>query len=185
MLETNRLLLRDYIESDLAEMHRLWSDKETMYYLDDILTNTIDESAKYLKTGMDNADGHYFCICEKDVGQFIGSIGYTITDTTPLGKIVHMGYMIIVHMGYMMLPEYHGRGYMTEAAKAAIEFAFTQDNCIRITTGCIKAHEASRKVMEKAGFRKEGERLKAQYHDGEMKDRLEYAINKDEFFKGR
>ena len=30
---------------------------------------------------------------------------------------------------------------------------------------------------------KEGERLKAQYHDGEMKDRFEYAINKDEFLK--
>jgi RimJ/RimL family protein N-acetyltransferase len=39
------------------------------------------------------------------------------------------------------------------------------------------------KVMEKAGFRKEGERIKAAYHDGAMKDRLEYAINKDEYLK--
>jgi inorganic pyrophosphatase len=38
--------------------------------------------------------------------------------------------------------------------------------------------------MEKAGFRKEGEGLKAQYHDGIMKDRLEYAINKDDFELG-
>ena len=172
-IETDRLLVRDYIESDLDEMHRLWSDKETMYYLDDILTNTIEESAHYLKVGMDNADGHYFCICEKNVGRFIGGIGYTITDTTPLGKIVHMG--------YMMLPEYHGRGYMTEATKAVIEFAFLKDGCIRITTGCVTEHEASRRVMEKAGFRKEGMRVKAQYHDGVMKDRFEYAINKDDF----
>jgi len=35
--------------------------------------------------------------------------------------------------------------------------------------------------MEKAGFKLEGERLKAAYHDGVMKDRWEYAINKDEF----
>jgi len=35
--------------------------------------------------------------------------------------------------------------------------------------------------LEKAGFRKESEKLKAVYHDGVMKDRLEYAINKDEF----
>jgi RimJ/RimL family protein N-acetyltransferase len=34
--------------------------------------------------------------------------------------------------------------------------------------------------MAKLGFRKEAEKLKAQYHDGEMKDRFEYAINKDE-----
>ena len=37
--------------------------------------------------------------------------------------------------------------------------------------------------MKKAGFRKKGERLKAQYHVGIMKERLEYAINKDEFMR--
>ena len=174
-IEAERLIIRDYKESDLNDMHHLWSDKETMYYLDDILTGTIEETAKYLKIGLKNADGHYFCICEKATGRYMGAIGYTITDATPLGKIVHMG--------YMLLPEYHGHGYMTEAVKKVIEFAFTKDGCIRITTGCIKTHEASRKVMEKAGFRKEGERIKAQYHYGVMKDRLEYAINKDEFIE--
>jgi ribosomal-protein-alanine N-acetyltransferase len=173
ILETERLVLRDYKASDLDDMHRLWSDRETMYYLEDILCRTIDDTKKYLKTGMENADGHYFCITEKGADRFIGSIGYTITDTTPLGKVVHMG--------YMMMPEYNGRGYMTEAAKKVIAFAFTQDDCIRITTGCVKEHEASRRVMEKAGFRKEAERVKAQYHDGVMKDRLEYAVNKDEW----
>jgi len=172
-LETDRLILRDYKETDLQNMHQLWSDKKTMFYLDDIICDTIEDTTKYLKTGMENADGHYFCICEKGTDRFIGSIGYTITATTPLGKIVHMG--------YMLMPEYHGRGYMPEATKKTIEYAFTQDNCIRITTGCIKEHEPSRKVMERAGFRKEGERLKAQYHDGIMKDRVEYAINKDEW----
>ena len=172
-METERLLIRDYKESDLNDMHRLWSDTETMYYLDDISTTTIEETAQSLKTSIENADGHYFCICEKLTGRFMGGIGYTITDITPLGKIVHMG--------YMLLPEYHGYGYMPEAVKKVIEFAFTKDDCIRITTGCVKAHEASRKVMEKTGFRKEGERIKAQYHDGVMKDRLEYTINRDEF----
>jgi len=122
---------------------------------------------------MENSDGHYFCICEKGVGRFIGGIGYTITNTTPFGKIVHMG--------YMLLPEYHRRGYIPEATKKVIEFAFTKDDCIRITTGCHKENEASRKVLDKVGFRKEGERIKAVFHDGVMKDRLEYGLNKDEW----
>ncbi len=171
-IETNRLIIRDYKESDLNDMHHLWADKETMYYLDDILCNTIEDTAKYLKNGLENADGHYFCICDKATGKYMGSIGYTITDTTPLGKIVHMG--------YMLLPECHRRGYMPEATKKVVEFAFMKDNCIRINTGCHKDNDASRKVLEKVGFRKEGERIKAVYHDGVMKDRLEYAINKDE-----
>ena len=107
----------------------------------------------------------------------MGSIGYTIIDTTPLGKIVHLG--------YMMLPKYHGFGYMTEVVKKVIEFAFTKDDCIRMNSGCHSENIASSKVLEKSGFRKEGERIRAVYHDGIMKDRLEYAINKDDFAKSK
>jgi len=173
ILETDRLILRDYKKTDADDMHRLWSDKETMYYLDNIWCKTIDDTMVYLQTGLENSDGHYFCICEKPADRFIGSIGYTIVDTTPLGKIVHMG--------YMLMPKYHGRGYITEATKKVIEFAFKQDGCIRINTGCHKENTASSRVLEKAGFRKEAEKIKAVYHDGVMKDRLEFAINKDEF----
>jgi ribosomal-protein-alanine N-acetyltransferase len=172
-LETERLVLRDYKETDLADMHRLWSDKDTMYYLDDILCHCIEDTVKYLHIGIANSDGHYFCITEKPSDKFIGSIGYTISDTTPYGNIVHMG--------YMMFPEYSGRGYMTEAVIKMINFAFSQDNCLRITTGCHKENEASRRVIEKSGFRKESEKINAVYHDGKMKDRLEYAINKNEW----
>jgi len=38
-LESERLILRDYKESDLTEFHKLMSDRENMYYLYDILTN--------------------------------------------------------------------------------------------------------------------------------------------------
>ena len=173
VMETDRLIIRDELETDLNDMHRLWSDKETMYYLDDIWSNSIEDTAENLKVGIANSDGHYFCICDKTTGKYMGNIGYTITDTTPLGNIVHLG--------YMLLPEYHGKGYMTETVSQVIKFAFTKDNCIRITTGCHKENNASRKVMEKSGFRKEGEKIKAVYHDGIIKDRLEYAINRDEY----
>ena len=172
-LITDRLIVRDYLLSDLNDMHRLWSDKDTMYYLDDILCHSIEDTRKYLQIGIDNSDGHYFCICNKETGEYMGSVGYTIADATPLGKIVHMG--------YMLLPEYHRKGYIPEAVSKVIEFAFTVDDCIRITTGCHKENDASRKVMEKVGFRREAEKMNAVYHDGKMKDRLEYAINKDEF----
>jgi ribosomal-protein-alanine N-acetyltransferase len=171
-LESERLIIRDYKATDLKDMHMLWSDKKTMYYLNDIFCETIEDTTKYLNIGMANDDGHYFCICDKISENYMGSIGYTITEDTPFGKIVHMG--------YMLLPKHHGQGYMPEAVRKVVEFAFSADNCIRITTGCYKENDASRKVMERAGFRREGERIKAAYHDGVMKDRWEYAMNKDE-----
>ncbi|MCL2621146.1 MAG: GNAT family N-acetyltransferase [Defluviitaleaceae bacterium] len=173
ILETERLVVRNYRESDLEPMHRLWSDPDVMYFLDDIMSHGLEDTKNNLKYAMSNSDGHYFCFCDKETGEFMGSVGYTITHNTPLGKIVHLG--------YLLLPEYQGRGFTPEAVQAVIKFAFEQDNCIRITTGCHKDNDASRKVMEKVGFRKEGEGINATYHDGVMKDRLEYAINRDEF----
>ena len=173
ILETDRLLIRNYEPTDIDDLHKLLSDKQTMYFLDEISTNTLAESAQNLEVALLNADGHYFCIRHKETNAYVGSVGYTITKDTPLGKIVHLG--------YFLLPHKHGNGYATEAVRKVIEFAFSRDDCIRITTACYAANEPSRRVMEKAGFRKEGERIKAQYHDGMMKDRLEYAINKEEF----
>ncbi|MCL2235972.1 MAG: GNAT family N-acetyltransferase [Defluviitaleaceae bacterium] len=172
-IETKRLIVRDYQESDLEVMHQLWSDPAIMYFLDDIMCHSIEDTAENLKNAMANADGHYFCFCDKATGAFMGSVGYTITDATPLGKIVHMG--------YLLFPKYGGKGYTTEAVEAVIKFAFEQDDCIRITTGCHAENVASYKVMEKVGFYKEAVRIKAVYHDGVMKDRLEYAINKDAY----
>jgi ribosomal-protein-alanine N-acetyltransferase len=175
MMKTQRLIIRDYTntEADLNDFHGLFSNKENMRFLDDIMTETLEESKKLLAYSATNTDGHYFCLRDKYTDDYIGSVGYTIKQTTPLGKIVHMGYMI--------LPEFQRKGYVVEAIRPILHFAFNEDNCIRVTTGCLKEHEASQKVMERAGFRKEGERLKAQYFDGQMKDRVEYAINKDEF----
>ncbi|MCL2674326.1 MAG: GNAT family N-acetyltransferase [Defluviitaleaceae bacterium] len=161
--ETERLLLRDYTENDLHDLHALISDRPTMHYLDDIATNTIDETSENLQHAIANADGHYFCICNKHTGEFIGSVGYTTTDTTPLEKVGHLGFFI--------LPQFHGKGYTPEAAKCAIDFAFSEDGCIRITTGCHKDNIPSQKVIGKLGFRKESEST----------DRFEYTLNKDDY----
>ncbi len=172
-LETDRLILRSMEYSDLNNLHRMMSDKKAMYFLDDIATNDISGTYDNLKYAISNADGRYFGIEHKETGSYIGQVGYTITADTPLGKVVHLGYFI--------LPEHHNNGYTTEAAKKALDYAFTQDNCVRVTTACYSDNVPSRRVMEKVGFRKEAEKIGAQYHDGVMKDRLEYAINRDEY----
>lgn len=72
---------------------------------------------------------------------------------------------------------------MTEAVKRVLQFAFLQDNCIRVATACFKENIPTRKVMDKVGFRKEAEKLKAMWLDGQMRDRLEFAINRDEYMQ--
>jgi ribosomal-protein-alanine N-acetyltransferase len=175
-LETERLVLRPYEEKDLPEYHRLFSDKENMYYLDDIITNTLEESRESLQDAIDVNDSgkaRRFAITLED--RLIGACGYDLAAQTPVGKVVHMGWFI--------MPEYQNKGYVTEAVKKVLEFAFMRDNCVRVETGCFKDNIPSQKVMIKAGFRKEAERIQARWHDGQMKDRLGYAINRGEYMR--
>jgi len=158
-LETCRLIIRDYVAADLEDFHRLISDKENMSLVDGVFSNSVEETRENLENAMRNEDGHYFVICDKESCAFIGSVGYTYTEgPAPDEKTAHLGYFI--------LPEYHGKGFTTEAVKKVLEFAFDSDGCAGITTGCHISHIASARVMEKAGFRKVSE----------TEDRLEYVI---------
>ena len=101
------------------------------------------------------------------------TVGYDIIAKTPLGRIGHMGWFIF--------PKHQRRGYITEAAIRVLDYAFNEDNCIRVASGCYSENIPTQGVMNKIGFRLEGKRIEAEYHDGKMKDRLDYAINKNEW----
>ena len=175
-IDTERLVIRPYKISDLDDHYKILSDKKNLYYLDDIVTSTKEDAKLNLLEAIwlnENDKARRLAITFAHKPQLIGSVGYDIIETTPLGKIGHMGWFI--------LPKHQNKGYITEAVKSVLKFAFDEDNCFRITTGCHKENIASMRVMEKIGFKLEAEKIKAVYHDGIMKDRLEYAINKDDY----
>ncbi len=177
ILETPRLFLRPYEESDLPEYHRLLSDRKNMYYLDDITTGSMEESHESLKAAIEiNALGkaRRFCVALKSGNKLIGAASYEIAAVTPAGKIADP-------MGWFIMPEFQNKGYITEAVKRVLEFAFDEDNCVRVATGCYKDNIPTQKVMLKTGFKKEGERVNALWHDGRLKTRLEFAINKEDY----
>jgi len=86
-------------------------------------------------------------------------------------------------MGWFIMPEQQNKGYITEAAERLLEYAFLQDNCVRVATACFKENASTQRVMAKLGFRKEAEKLNAMWHDGQLRDRLEFAINRGEFIQ--
>lgn len=59
-------------------------------------------------------------------------------------------------MGYVLAKPHWGKGYMTEAVKAFVEWGLTQDGIFRIWSICDTENPASAKVMEKAGMKCEG-----------------------------
>jgi len=89
----------------------------------------------------------------------------------------------VVGAGYALLPEHRGQGYATEAFQVLIRFAFEEDAVYRMVAGCRAENRASERVMQKCGMVKEAEFKCHTWHDGQMKDRVEYRLLKDEFQK--
>ena len=181
-LETQRLILRDFQESDFESYYQLKSDPKTMYYLQDIQLHSREEAMEDFRRVLADRDSpdrrFYFLHMEtKDTHEQIGSIGYTVTADTPVGKIVNMG--------YFTYPEFWSRGYTSEALKAVLEFCFTQGDVYRVTTGCLAENRGSERVMRKCGLIREAEHLDWEWHDGQMKTRLEYRLLRREWEAGR
>ena len=177
-LETARLNIRDPKPEDLLDWHRLMSDEKTMYYLQDIMTHSLEESKKNLMEAVADIENpkrtKYFLAIElKENRDFVGSIGYTVTDNTPAGKMVHAGYFI--------LPEYHSKGYVSESLHELLRFAFEENSVYRFETGCLVDNISSERVMQKNGMVREGYFMACEWHDGRYKDRVTYRMLKSEW----
>lgn len=180
-LETERLILRDYRESDREAYFRLKSDPKTMYYLQDIQLFSKAEADVDFDSVLRDQESEdrkcYFLHMElKDSGEQVGSVGYTVVGRTPVGKIVGAG--------YFSFPQFWNHGYMTEAFRKVLEFAFLENGVYRVTTGCLAENAGSEQVMIKCGLVKEAEHVDWEWHDGRMKTRLEYRLLKREWDEG-
>lgn len=177
-METERLILRDYIETDREAYFQLKSNKKTMYYLQDIQLFSREEADEDFDNVLADLQSeqrkfYFLHIEEKNLHMQIGTVGYTVAEETPVGKLVHAG--------YFSYSQYWGKGYMTEAMKKVLEFAFSQNNVYRVSTGCLAENIGSERVMQKCGMIKEGEHIDWEWHDGKMKTRLEYRMLKHEW----
>lgn len=177
-LMTERLIIRDHVYTDLEDMHRLLSDSKAMYYLSDIKTETINETKDNLDLAISEANSterqkYFFAIIDKLTSEYIGEIGFHVVTESPKGNNVNLGYFI--------LPEYWGNGYVFEAVKKVIDFAFRECNVHKVVTGCLRDNKASENIMMKSKMIKEGNYIQHVWHDGHWKDRVEYRLLKEEW----
>ena len=84
-------------------------------------------------------------------------------------------------MGYFLSEKYWGRGIITSAVKAITSYAFREFDIIRVYAEPFSDNTASRKVLEKAGFRLEAILKRNVIKNGIIKDSCIYAVLKDEY----
>jgi ribosomal-protein-alanine N-acetyltransferase len=93
-------------------------------------------------------DGRYdFLVCHKADKRIIGAIGLSFVVRGPLQSCM---------IGYSLDKDYNGKGYMTEAVKQVVRYAFDELKFHRITGEASPGNPGSIRVLENAGFHKEG-----------------------------
>lgn len=84
-------------------------------------------------------------------------------------------------LGYWIGLPYAGQGVGTASAQAMLGFAFGALKLHRVEAACVPANQASRRVLEKAGFRHEGLAKAYLKINGAWADHLLFGVIQDEF----
>lgn len=87
----------------------------------------------------------------------------------------------VQEIGYCIIPNERGKGYCTEAVKIAADYLFLSKPIVRIQAHTNIKNTPSQRVLEKAGFRKEGIVRKRIFVRGNWRDEFLYSILREEW----
>lgn len=146
ILETNRLLLRHFVMSDLDDLFTFYSDPDVVKYIPDA-PRTHEETKEELEWFR---NGHpkfpelgLWATIEKQTGQFIGRCGllpWTIDEQQE------------VEVAFAFAKAYWGQGLATEAAQAIAQYAFEHLHLSRLICVIDHDNQGSIRVATKMGM---------------------------------
>ena len=146
ILETDRLILRTWVDEDLESMLAINQDPQVMEYFPslqdlDMTKNFIDKVNAHFK----NHGYSLYAAARKDTNEFIGFIGLLIADFeshfTPATEI-----------GWRLSSNHWGQGFATEGAKAVLDYAFRKLKIPEIVSFTAAGNAQSIRVMRKIGL---------------------------------
>ncbi len=157
LLETARLRLRELRIEDKEGVYAYASDPEVTRYMIFPTHTSIEDSIAYLETCPKNFAAREripFAIELKDPREFIGAC-----DFHHISPQHHS-----IELGYTLTRKYWGFGYMTEAVREMIRFAFEEMGMHRVAATCDLENVRSARVLERSGMQHEGT-----FHDYELR----------------
>jgi ribosomal-protein-alanine N-acetyltransferase len=151
-LTTPRLSLRELRLDDLEDVTRMMGDEEVTRFYPKIYT--VEDSRHWLRRQLDRyaRDGHgLWRVGERSSDAFVGQCGL-------VSQVVDGNAEI--ELGYLLAREHWGRGYATEAARAALEWGFRALRPGRMISLIDPDNAASQRTARRLGMRRVGETAK-------------------------
>lgn len=147
-IETDRLILRRYKESDLDSIYEIITDERLSKYIK-FPKLTKEEELECIRRWISDADESKYerwVIEIKETGEVAGNI-----DVNTVVKKHNY-----CNVGYTIRYNYWGNGYAAEALKAVSEHLLNNSGYYLVECSCNELNVQSYRVMEKAGFKKDG-----------------------------
>lgn len=145
ILETPRLILREFELHDASDVFEFGSNKTVQKYTGDPLIGSVEEARELIKNVWFKDYGTYgygrFATIYKPENKLIGFAG-----------LKYLPEMDETDIGFRFLPEYWGKGLATEASQEIIRYGFNQLKLNRILGIAMDDNLASCKVLTKIGL---------------------------------
>lgn len=143
--ETARLNVRRWRDSDLADIHVVYSDPNVIRWVGDGTALSLSDARKWMQITQQNYTriGYgMMAICARDTGETLG-----------FGGLTHPGQQPVAEAKYALRPQHWGHGYATEFLRGLIAFARDDLSLPALTATAAVPNTASCDVLRKCGFR--------------------------------
>jgi ribosomal-protein-alanine N-acetyltransferase len=147
LVDTGRLLLRPFSTDDAPDLLRLFGDREVMRYWSSAPLADLDEAREAGEhiAGMQRRHGFaQWHVSEQPGARFVGAVGLQPLEK---GEVELIG---------ALLPAGHGKGFATEAARAALAYGFDEAGLMEIVAIARAANLPSLRVMQRLGMERVG-----------------------------
>jgi RimJ/RimL family protein N-acetyltransferase len=150
-IETERLLLREWIDDDILPFYEMGQDPRVMEYFPSLWSmNSVEIFIKNMQIQLEEKKYSLWALEEKKSKRFIGFVGLN----SPQWE-AH--FTPCVEIGWRLAFEFWGKGYATEAAKSVLKYAFNKLHLQELVSFTTVGNLRSRKVMERIGMHRDPE----------------------------
>ena len=150
ILETQRLILRGPLAEDFPAFAAMWADPEVTRYIGGAPMSEEEAWGRFLRAFGQWALMRfgYWAIVEKHSGLRIGEIGFLEGRRDIVPSMIGMP-----ECGWSLAKSAHGKGYATEAVRAALAWGDVHFGKVRMACIIAPENSASLRVAAKTGFR--------------------------------
>ena len=173
---TERLTIRPVTEDDFEPMWQIRRQESVGLWMTALSADWDDFVAVAKKERMGKT-----LVIERD-GVLIGDLMIAPEDPWAQTEVADQAKGVQAEIGWCIDPAVQGHGYATEAVRELIRLSFEELGLRRLVAHCFAANEASWRLMERVGMRREVYTVKESLHrSGEWMDGMSYALLAEEW----